>query len=77
MTMIGTNHDDEMSREDSRCGCDDGHDEAVKEAKKITWDFHLHFIFVDFKFVLRVEDVAGTVTRIRKMKICGTHYKSG
>ena len=35
MTKI-TNHDDEMGCEDSCCGCDNGHDKAVEEAKKIT-----------------------------------------
>ena len=37
MLTMTTNHDDEVSYEDSSCGCDHGHDKAVEEAKKITW----------------------------------------
>ena len=37
MLTMTTNHNDEVSYEDSSCGCDHGHDKAVEEAKKITW----------------------------------------
>ena len=32
----GTNHDDEVRRQDASCGCDHSHNEPVEKTKQVT-----------------------------------------